>query len=278
MARETKRDPEAAVLFLSNLTAKLLPQIKYFSTGHIPVVSLGKSNGWQLQCGILRSNCIDCLDRTNAAQSIIGTSVLKHQLHALGLISDPLKQSNEIAVSALAEMYLNHGNTIAWQYGGSELVNTVDSYTKPSPWKTHSRDFVNKVRRYYSNSFTDADKQDSIDLFLGNVVPWRSLHVQEATFRYQMMQKVSLGRWVEQCRSEFESRHSDLRTEIRSSDGVTARRACKAAFARFYEPGKLSSFCDLYMFRIPQTWCSPGDRPVEALDSDNADHSSEELT
>lgn len=40
----------------------------------------------QMQNGVARTNCIDCLDRTNAAQFVIGKQALGHQLHALGII------------------------------------------------------------------------------------------------------------------------------------------------------------------------------------------------
>ena len=40
-----------------------------------------------MQNGVARTNCIDCLDRTNAAQFVIGKLALGYQLHALGVIS-----------------------------------------------------------------------------------------------------------------------------------------------------------------------------------------------
>lgn len=39
----------------------------------------------KMQNGVARTNCIDCLDRTNAAQFVIGKLALGHQLHALGV-------------------------------------------------------------------------------------------------------------------------------------------------------------------------------------------------
>jgi hypothetical protein len=37
------------------------------------------------QAGIIRTNCIDCLDRTNIAQFCVGRALLKRQLRAIGL-------------------------------------------------------------------------------------------------------------------------------------------------------------------------------------------------
>ena len=39
----------------------------------------------RIQQGVARTNCIDCLDRTNAAQFVIGKCALGHQLYALGI-------------------------------------------------------------------------------------------------------------------------------------------------------------------------------------------------
>ncbi|KAL9680800.1 hypothetical protein QQ045_012579 [Rhodiola kirilowii] len=41
------------------------------------------------QSGVLRTNCIDCLDRTNVAQYAYGLASLGRQLHALGLTDIP---------------------------------------------------------------------------------------------------------------------------------------------------------------------------------------------
>lgn len=64
-------------------------------------------------------------------------------------------------------MYNTHGNTIAYQYAGSFLVNTLNSYRKEKPWTSHSRDTIESIKRFYSNSFTDAEKQDAMNVFLG---------------------------------------------------------------------------------------------------------------
>lgn len=45
--------------------------------------------GQCLQRGVVRTNCVDCLDRTNVAQFFIGVNVLGRQLHALGFVAYP---------------------------------------------------------------------------------------------------------------------------------------------------------------------------------------------
>ncbi|KAJ3324973.1 phosphatidylinositol-3,5-bisphosphate 5-phosphatase [Boothiomyces sp. JEL0866] len=122
----------------------------------------------RFQRGILRTNCIDCLDRTNAAQFVVGKCALGHQLYALGIIAEPTVPFDSDAINIFNAMYHDHGDTIALQYGGSHLVNTMETYRKISAWTSHSRDVIESIRRYYSNSFADAEKQDAMNLFLGN--------------------------------------------------------------------------------------------------------------
>ncbi|PLW43090.1 hypothetical protein PCANC_03792 [Puccinia coronata f. sp. avenae] len=121
-----------------------------------------------LQCGVCRTNCIDCIDRTNAAQFVVGKAALAHQLHALGIIKSKVAPYDSDAVDILTNMYHDLGDTIALQYGGSHLVNTLQTYRKTgNQYKSHARDTLEGLKRFYANSFADADKQASINLFLG---------------------------------------------------------------------------------------------------------------
>lgn len=135
--------------------------------GPEPLSSSGRRENILLQEGIARVNCVDCLDRTNAAQFVIGKAAFGHQLHALGLLDNPSLPFDSDAVNMLTEMYHDQGDTIAMQYGGSALAHTTDTYRKINQWTSHSRDVLETMKRYYANSFADADKQAAINLFLG---------------------------------------------------------------------------------------------------------------
>lgn len=65
----------------------------------------------RVQNGIARANCIDCLDRTNAAQFVFGKRALGHQLYALGVVADPDLAFDSHAVNMLTEMYHDHGDS-----------------------------------------------------------------------------------------------------------------------------------------------------------------------
>ena len=71
----------------------------------------------QLQHGVLRTNCIDCLDRTNVAQFAFGLAALGQQLHALGLAEGPELDARSSLARQLMDLYEAMGNVLARQVG-----------------------------------------------------------------------------------------------------------------------------------------------------------------
>ncbi|KAG1466510.1 hypothetical protein G6F56_004675 [Rhizopus delemar] len=153
--------------YLEKIAEEVMESTGFFKSG---VHSDNKQKKIYRQNGVLRTNCIDCLDRTNAAQFLMGKCALGYQLYALGIIASPKIDFDSDAVNIFTEMFHDHGDTIALQYGGSHLVNTMETYRKINQWTSHPRDMIESIRRYYANAFSDADKQDAINLFLGNYV------------------------------------------------------------------------------------------------------------
>ncbi|KAI3754138.1 hypothetical protein L1987_53916 [Smallanthus sonchifolius] len=124
------------------------------------------------QKGVLRTNCIDCLDRTNVAQYAYGLAALGHQLHALGAIGSSKIDLDDPLAQELMEFYERMGDTLAHQYGGSAAHNKVFSERR-GQWKaaTQSQEFFRTLQRYYNNAYMDAEKQNAINVFLGHFQP-----------------------------------------------------------------------------------------------------------
>lgn len=130
----------------------------------------------RLQYGAVRTNCIDSIDRTNAAQYLLGLCALSQQLYAMGIIQSPDDLTFDSPVSlVLMEMYEIAGHQLALQYGGSGLAHTMNTFVTKSI-VDHSKDFWTVVQRYYRNTFTDQEKQHTINLFLGVFRPWEHKH------------------------------------------------------------------------------------------------------
>ncbi|KAI1001542.1 Polyphosphoinositide phosphatase [Podosphaera aphanis] len=164
MSRASKNRDQDVIGTLESIADEVVMKTGFFHNGD------GKSTQTQIQNGIARTNCIDCLDRTNAAQLVIGKKALGHQLHALGVISGTYLAYDTDALDLFTLMYDDHGDTIAVQYGGSQLVNTIETYRRINQWTSHSRDMVESFRRYYNNSFLDKQRQEAYNLFLGNYI------------------------------------------------------------------------------------------------------------
>lgn len=220
----------------------------------------------RIQKGVVRTNCIDCLDRTNAAQFIICKEALSHQLQSLGFISHSTDLDYESdLINILTEIFHDHGDTIAVQYGGSNLVNTMDSYRRINQWSSHTRDILNSIKRIYSNSFMDLIRQEAINLFLGNYIYdpnkpklWELqndnyLHNNNLSLEFRT--KTSYQRWynqknlkedLDQCKSSqhiyyYSSKYDKLEAFPEFSDYW---------FNECYAPKKFLSFSELFQFNM----------------------------
>ena len=69
-----------------------------------PPPTQGPAKRIYIQRGIVRTNCVDCLDRTNAVQRWIGINALGQQLHALGMADTPILNPDGTVVRLLRNL------------------------------------------------------------------------------------------------------------------------------------------------------------------------------
>lgn len=121
------------------------------------------------QTGIFRTNCIDCLDRTNVVQSLLAKRILQIQLIKLNIIgeNDSIESNIELH-QQLRDMWADNGDFLSKQYAGTGALKADFTRTGKRTMYGLLRDGVNSLHRYYLNNFQDGFRQDSIDLFLGN--------------------------------------------------------------------------------------------------------------
>lgn len=127
-----------------------------------------EGNVLEEQIGVVRSNCIDCLDRTNVTQSYLARKCINLQLQKIGAFS-----SSE-CISMLGEEYdkfkilwVDHGDEISFEYAGTHaLKRDLVRYGKQTLGGMIS-DGMSALSRYYLNNFQDGVRQDAIDLVSG---------------------------------------------------------------------------------------------------------------
>ncbi|KAI6242595.1 SAC domain-containing protein [Aphelenchoides fujianensis] len=125
-----------------------------------------EDGGLILQSGVVRTNCVDCLDRSNVAQYGAASPSASSSTRSATWTSRGSPANSEL-LRSFEEMFDEHGDTIALQYAGSQLVHTIKTYKKISAFQERSRDVIQTISRYYSNTFNDFEKQNGINLFLG---------------------------------------------------------------------------------------------------------------
>ncbi|XP_023245586.1 polyphosphoinositide phosphatase isoform X2 [Copidosoma floridanum] len=168
MARKNRAKEANVMERLENIANNAVLKTGLFISSNSKQVSADKGI---LQTGIIRTNCVDCLDRTNTAQFVIGKCALGYQLYALGILNTPKLEFDTDCVRMLEELYEDHGDTLALQYGGSQLVHRIKTYRKTAPWTSQGNDIMQTLSRYYSNTFSDQEKQHTINILLGLFIP-----------------------------------------------------------------------------------------------------------
>ncbi|WAR02154.1 SYNJ1-like protein, partial [Mya arenaria] len=82
------------------------------------------------QTGTVRTNCLDCLDRTNAVQCLLGLQILNRQLEDLGLAGKPQMVSRFTEI--YKQIWILNGDHISMIYAGTAppavLYNVVSRY------------------------------------------------------------------------------------------------------------------------------------------------------
>ncbi|KAG5264603.1 hypothetical protein AALO_G00256020 [Alosa alosa] len=121
------------------------------------------------QSGMFRSNCMDCLDRTNVIQSLLARRSLQNQLQRMGVLNVGQKIDEQADFEKIYKnAWADNADACAKQYAGTGALKTDFTRTgKRSQWGL-VMDGWNSMIRYYKNNFSDGYRQDSIDLFLGN--------------------------------------------------------------------------------------------------------------
>ncbi|XP_060553328.1 phosphatidylinositol-3-phosphatase SAC1-A-like isoform X2 [Ruditapes philippinarum] len=121
------------------------------------------------QDGVFRSNCMDCLDRTNVVQCLFAKVTLEEQLFALG-ITDSVTKIEEFTEfkTIYNNVWADNADTISKQYAGTGALKTDFTRTGKRTKLGLLMDGWNSLTRYFKNNFSDGFRQDSIDLFLGN--------------------------------------------------------------------------------------------------------------
>jgi len=196
------------------------------------------------------------LDRTNTAQFSIGLCALGFQLHALGVLEIPRLETDTDCVRMLEEMYEDHGDTLALQYGGSALIHRIKTYRKQSPWTSKGNDIMQTMRRYYSNTLSDTEKQNTMNIFLGVFQPkpnqapiWERDYNSDYYLHHQLTKRSALNPLSQWWDYDL-LRHLPMPREIsdKSCTQLVSHQSQNEPLDDYYRPFEFTELQNLFAF------------------------------
>lgn len=123
------------------------------------------------QEGVFRTNCLDCLDRTNLIQTIISQMAVESFLLHRGA-----RGTSEFWMRH-STMWADNGDALSRIYAGTGALKS--SYTRFNK-QTLSGVFADarkSATRLYMNNFVDKGRQNTIDVLLGRLVGQVPVHL-----------------------------------------------------------------------------------------------------
>ncbi|XP_006460370.1 hypothetical protein AGABI2DRAFT_150338 [Agaricus bisporus var. bisporus H97] len=125
------------------------------------------------QKGVFRTNCLDCLDRTNFVQDILSKTTLEQYL---ALVRREWLASIQLW-SSHRELWAENGDALSRIYAGTGALNTSFTRSGKRTLAGVLSDATKSVSRAYINNFQDKGKQVAIDMFLGNLSDQRQVTI-----------------------------------------------------------------------------------------------------
>ncbi|RIA88134.1 SacI homology domain-containing protein [Glomus cerebriforme] len=147
------------------------------------------------QAGIFRTNCMDCLDRTNVVQSALAREVLNLQMLRLGILEfiDGGISHYEQFENIFNDVWANNGDSISREYAGTSALKGDFTRTGKRNFQGVVNDASNSLARMFQNTFKDFFRQATIDYILGN----HSIEVfQELQQKFEASQPGDSERWA----------------------------------------------------------------------------------
>lgn len=156
-----------AQLLLDKLADGLETQRYFHSTGAGATSTI---RSWQ--SSVVRTNCMDCLDRTNVVQSMLARHALDRQMRDASVIGAAETTAASTSFeTAFRNAWADNADVVSRAYSGTGALKTDFTRTGVRTKAGALADASNSLTRYFRNNFADGPRQDAFDLFLGTHLP-----------------------------------------------------------------------------------------------------------
>lgn len=145
---------------------------QYFRGIEMPGDTSGALDVRLQQSAVVRTNCMDCLDRTNVVQSMLGRWILTQQLLDIGILQPGERSSDDKEFEFLfRNVWADNADVVSNSYSGTGALKTDFTRTGNRTKAGMLQDANHSITRYVRNNFLDGPRQDGFDLFLGAYLP-----------------------------------------------------------------------------------------------------------
>lgn len=145
---------------------------QYFKGIEMPGDNAGALDVRLSQSSVVRTNCMDCLDRTNVVQSMLGRWAISQQLTDAGVLQPGERAGDDREFEVLfRNMWADNADVVSNSYSGTGALKTDFTRTGNRTRAGMAQDLNNSITRYVKNNFLDGPRQDGFDLFLGMYLP-----------------------------------------------------------------------------------------------------------
>ncbi|KAL4869421.1 hypothetical protein BDV12DRAFT_81658 [Aspergillus spectabilis] len=149
-----------------------LSQGGYFRGVENPGAPGGQLDPRALQSTVVRTNCMDCLDRTNVVQSMLGRWAITRQLTEAGVLRPGEAANDDREFENLfRNIWADNADVVSKAYSGTGALKTDFTRTGQRTRAGMLQDLSNSITRYVRNNFLDGPRQDGFDVFLGTYLP-----------------------------------------------------------------------------------------------------------
>ncbi|KAG0050157.1 inositol polyphosphate 5-phosphatase, partial [Linnemannia elongata] len=119
----------------------------------------------QTQRGVFRTNCLDCLDRTNVIQSSLSREATEYLIH--NLFPQDSRFSSLMAIHS--QLWGDNGDMLSKIYTGTGALKSDVTRSGKMSFASMLGDATKSINRFYINNFQDKDRQEVIDILLGKM-------------------------------------------------------------------------------------------------------------
>ncbi|KFH43869.1 Phosphoinositide phosphatase-like protein [Hapsidospora chrysogenum ATCC 11550] len=145
----------------------------YFRGVDMPANREGVIEARGFQRSVMRTNCMDCLDRTNVVQSNFARHMLDQVFWELGLMprGTSFRDEDPAFEFLFRNLWADNADVVSKAYSGTGAMKTDVTRMGKRTKLGALQDGRIGVTRYFKNNFLDGPRQDAYDLFLGSYQP-----------------------------------------------------------------------------------------------------------